>query len=80
MTTSTPFDDFLAGLARARQRRARLVARLGVAVIPPRTTFDAETEALLDKTATELHRATLRKGKGHPPHPNSVATIRVKQS
>lgn len=74
------FDDFRAGFARACRRRARLQAVLGVAVIPARTIFDAETEALLDKTVDELHRAALRKGKGRPPHPNSIMTVSMKQS
>lgn len=77
MTDLPGFDDFRAGFARACRRRARLQAVLGVAVIPARTIFDAETEALLDKTVDELHRAALRKGKGRPPHPASVASIRI---
>lgn len=79
MTDFPSFADFLAGLARAR-RRHRLQTTLGVAVIPTRTVFDPEAEALLDKTMVDSRRVALRKGKGRPPHPNSVATIRVKQS
>lgn len=78
MTGFPSFDDFLDGLRRAHARRRRLYDILGIAVLPPRTTFDAETEALLDKTVAALHRAQVRSGKGHPPSPASVASIRIK--